>query len=368
MFCQVAFHAFRDWLMSRRIERRMHELLKGHAAHQSRSSSTSSDTDIEETAAKTTCDIPFAWTRVHSHFALMGGFVFDSNDMPVDMDPLQAQQDSHHATRLTVTPVGLCKLAEYEPALLCELPEKAIQDQSKANGFAKTLVCFQATWFLVQTIGRISTNHPISLLELSTAIHALCCLAIYFAWWRKPLDIEQPFTLNMAGESAKRIRASMIMNSEMSKIRRYHGPTIRRKRGGSLAGGSHIPDPEYIVEDPYGELHLSYAENNGGVDIEPDRLDEILEKLRLQDWAHRYVLHQNEMLFGFHLTLHDLNDRVIQWPGVYTTLSIREAYHLRLAQAFRREHPGDGDWSGKQIATSIQPLNHCNSHLSRPTY
>jgi hypothetical protein len=75
----------------------------------------------------------------------MRGFVFDNHDMPVDMDPLQAQQDTHHAKRLTITPAGLDKLAEYESALLCELPEKAIQDQSKANGFAKTLVCFQAT-------------------------------------------------------------------------------------------------------------------------------------------------------------------------------------------------------------------------------
>jgi hypothetical protein len=147
--------------------------------------------------------------------------------------------------------------------------------------------------------------------ELSTPIHALCCLAIYFAWWRKPLDIEEPFTLNMAGESAKRIRASIIMNSEISRLRRYHGPTIRKKRGGSLAGGSHIPDPEYIVEEPYGELHLNYVAKSQGVDIEADRLDEIHEKLGSQAWAHTFTLHQNETLFGFRLTLHDLNNRII---------------------------------------------------------
>ena len=31
---------------------------------------------------------------------------------------------------------------------------------------------------------------PISLLELNTAAHAICALAIYVLWWEKPFDVE----------------------------------------------------------------------------------------------------------------------------------------------------------------------------------
>ena len=50
----------------------------------------------------------FPWTRSHSHFALMGGFAFDTSMMAVNILP-------HGRTRLTLTASALRELATNEP-------------------------------------------------------------------------------------------------------------------------------------------------------------------------------------------------------------------------------------------------------------
>jgi hypothetical protein len=150
------------------------------------------------------------WTRVHSHFALMGGFVFEANKMhPTIMDAGQK--------RLTLTPIALRKMAEDAPALLPDLSRGGIGDKSKANGLAKFLVCVQAIWFIAQTVGRLGTDLPISLLEMNTLLHAFCCLFIYLAWWHKPLDIEEPHVIEIADDHAGKVCAWMMVKD------RQHG-------------------------------------------------------------------------------------------------------------------------------------------------
>lgn len=68
--------------------------------------------------------------------------------------------------------------------------------------------------FLAQTIGRLSTGYPISLLELHTVLHALCCFAIYAAWWHKPLDIEQPSLIDVSSAKLQQLATWMLMDSE----------------------------------------------------------------------------------------------------------------------------------------------------------
>jgi hypothetical protein len=120
---------------------------------------------------------PMLWTRVHSHFVLMGGIAIDFSKTSINIIPTHTKK-----TRLHLTTTGVAKIAEYEPALLNRLTRDWIEDRSKADDFAKVLVCLEAIWSLVQIIGRLATQHPISVLELSTAAHALCCIANYVVW------------------------------------------------------------------------------------------------------------------------------------------------------------------------------------------
>lgn len=91
---------------------------------------------------------------------------------------------------MTVPAIKL--IAKYEPEIFTTLSESAIQDKSKANIFVKFLTCSQATWFCIQCLNRYTQGLSVSLLEISTAAHAICAPALYFFfWWNKPLDVDE---------------------------------------------------------------------------------------------------------------------------------------------------------------------------------
>jgi hypothetical protein len=95
--------------------------------------------------------------------------------------------------RLSLTPEGLRLLS-----FLGRLPrihESQIRDKSKADGLAKTIVCLQAGWMVLQTIARLAQHLPITLLEINTNGHVLCALALYLLWWSKPLEVKDPILL-----------------------------------------------------------------------------------------------------------------------------------------------------------------------------
>ena len=162
--------------------------------------------DVPLTTQDTSTRKKNPWTRTHSHFALMGGFTFEADDSQANFIPYQR-------TRLTLTPRALRKLAIVEPMLIPDISERTIRDKSKANWLAKSLACLQACWFITQVVGRAATSAPISLLEMNTFLHALCCLIIYLAWWHKPFDIEEPEVIKASTEHTHRIFAWMIMHS-----------------------------------------------------------------------------------------------------------------------------------------------------------
>jgi hypothetical protein len=86
------------------------------------------------------------------------------------------------------------------------LPDPAseeIEDKSKADALGKGIVCIQALWFIIQCVARLaSERYSISLLELNTLAHALCMLLIYWLWWNKPLNIEEPVIIRTVPASA----------------------------------------------------------------------------------------------------------------------------------------------------------------------
>lgn len=98
-----------------------------------------------------------------------------------------------------------------------ELPnmsEEDIKSKSRANGFAKGLVCVQAGWFCLQCVTRLAQRMPISLLELNTLGHAVCAMLIYWLWWDKPFDVELPTTLQ--GETLRPYIADKWMRKRRS--------------------------------------------------------------------------------------------------------------------------------------------------------
>ena len=104
----------------------------------------------------------YEWTMTHSFFASTGGFAFEIEDagrfLPI-----------HCPRRLTLTACGMAFLAKC--GHLPNVSEAEIADKSKANDIAKALVLIQASWMLVQVIGRIIAKLPVTLLEINTIAH-----------------------------------------------------------------------------------------------------------------------------------------------------------------------------------------------------
>jgi hypothetical protein len=171
--------------------------------------------DAENTGAESAQPNPTAtrlhkWTHIHSFYALMGGFAFSTADLPEDQKFLPGSRD-----RVVLRERGILAVAEFEPSLLPDMSAEDIMDKSKAAGFDKTIVCMQATWFIAQTTLRLAEKLPISLLELNTAIHAICALLIYILWWDKPLNVTRPTLIT--GPSMHTTCATLCYSSSLDR-------------------------------------------------------------------------------------------------------------------------------------------------------
>lgn len=129
-----------------------------------------------------------SWSDLHSWYALIRDFVFDTSDEECLYLP-------GGRTRVVVTRHGLVQLAKLQPNALPLLTPVYIQDKSKSDTLAKTITCWQATWFCVQRVFRLAEDSSISLLELNVFGHCICAFAVSIIWWNKPKDIREPTIL-----------------------------------------------------------------------------------------------------------------------------------------------------------------------------
>jgi hypothetical protein len=67
--------------------------------------------------------------------------------------------------------------------------KKEIEDRSKSNALAKTIVVLQTGWFILQCVSRRIERLPLTLLEIATVAFAGLNIVTYFLWWNKPLDV-----------------------------------------------------------------------------------------------------------------------------------------------------------------------------------
>lgn len=213
----VAWTAFEQNREARVLHRKMKEVLGEEIPrHLFRSWTSNFSTrsrklkpavDLEATNAEPTrARQRHKWTITHSHYAIMGGFAFDTDIAKCEFLP-------EGRKRAALTSSGVLRLATVTPHLLPDLSVNQIKDKSKANRLAKTIVALQATWFAAQCISRMAVGLTISLLELNTFAHAICALVAYFLWWNKPLDIEEPTLIE--GSDMAIVGAGMCMKSSM---------------------------------------------------------------------------------------------------------------------------------------------------------
>jgi hypothetical protein len=193
----VVYVAWRQLNSARTLQR---EVQKALAA--------SKDEQAEDEKKASTWKPEGDWSQVHGFYGGMGGYVFDlEKSRPPEL--ASCIPDLH---RLTLTARGVALLAKC--GLLPEISREEIQDKNKADHLAKTVVCVQAAWFSVQTIGRACQHLPVTLLEINTLAHVVCALLVYLLWWNKPSMVYEPTYL--IGDWVPAVCSYMYMSSQIS--------------------------------------------------------------------------------------------------------------------------------------------------------
>lgn len=146
------------------------------------------------------------WSITHSFYVHMGGFRIERElsqaRLPRTRDEqqrelamlLEVEEESntcvpleyydrtftHHAAIIDAIPTG-----SFLPP---KLSRDDITELSSAGFITKGLTCMQASWLLLQCIGRITQRLPVTTLEVTTASFVLVTLVTYAFWWHKPFD------------------------------------------------------------------------------------------------------------------------------------------------------------------------------------
>lgn len=125
---------------------------------------------------------PGGWTTTHAFFAEMGGFAVRSNTT-------RRPQDVTH-----LTGHSLLKLLElhHQEINFKYLPSKEdIENRSKRDGFAKSLVIFQMVYFGVNCVTRLSSGLAVTQLEMSVLTTAVCS-QFSFAYYSENRTLSTP--------------------------------------------------------------------------------------------------------------------------------------------------------------------------------
>ena len=122
---------------------------------------------------------------MHSFYAVMGGFVFETSTPTFGPH-----------SRFALTGDGVLFLLEHAPELISDISETSILNRSRSDGLGKALLIVQLFYFCISCAARWAQSLPLTLLEVSTLAHAICAVATYLVWWKKPFDIADPTVIS----------------------------------------------------------------------------------------------------------------------------------------------------------------------------
>jgi hypothetical protein len=146
------------------------------------------------------------WSITHSFYVHMGGFRIERELFQARLPRTRDEQQRELAMLLevqeepnTYVPLDYYdRTFTYHAAISDAIPTGSflpprlsrddITELSKAGFITKGLTCMQASWLLLQCIGRIAQRLPVTTLEVTTASFVLFTFSTYAFWWHKPFD------------------------------------------------------------------------------------------------------------------------------------------------------------------------------------
>jgi hypothetical protein len=143
---------------------------------------------------------------IYACYVCMGGLV---TDVSAIHDVL---------SRVTITPDGVRLMAYL--GHFPEVSDKSIQDKSKADYLAKSLVCIQVLWTVAQIIDRKITGYPITILEVHTLVNVFCALVLYGLWFQNQKTLWTPHSWTLLISRSYLLLCSSTMPGMTSQLQR----------------------------------------------------------------------------------------------------------------------------------------------------
>ncbi|KAG8755021.1 hypothetical protein FRC14_004438 [Serendipita sp. 396] len=145
----------------------------------------------------------------------------NTSNMPIGSDienrPTDKMGEEHGEPDHPLDRFDVCRLVDNGRL---ELPlEVEINDRSKSDWIAKSLVLLQTLWFVIQCIARKVNHLPLTELEVVTLGYALLNFVIYVIWWNKPQKVERPIRV-FCGELPKRTKEAVEFEGFMEELAR----------------------------------------------------------------------------------------------------------------------------------------------------
>jgi len=127
------------------------------------------------------------WTVRHGFFADMGGIILQ----PKSSAPF------------LVNSRQLAYLVEKEYIKCPSITAEEIWDKSKADTLAKIITLIQASWLVIQLLGRAILHLPTTTLELSAGAIVFCTFGTFFCWLHKPADVHKGIVITTEATTAQ---------------------------------------------------------------------------------------------------------------------------------------------------------------------
>ena len=196
---------------------------------------------------------------VHAFYAVMGGFAFYgpfNDNTPKSLFEISTNPRSNVEVAEFE---ALVYIMEHFPHVIINITEDYILDRAASSSLGKALLIVQVVWFCTNCTSRLSQGLPLSLLEVSTAAHALCTLLTYVVWWSKPINVATPTLLR--DKEAREVYAllkcsdyeykqalEMAQKREAGDILMPTGPHISEKIVLAVGALQHLPNPKQPPE------------------------------------------------------------------------------------------------------------------------
>ncbi|KAJ5585312.1 uncharacterized protein N7459_005112 [Penicillium hispanicum] len=127
------------------------------------------------------------WSLRHGFYADMGGMLLQPKD----------------STPFLVNSRQLAYLVEKKYLEYPKITSEEIWDRSKTDTLARTLTLAQASWLIVQLLGRAILKLPTTTLELTAGAIVFCTFGTFLCWLHKPSDVQTGIVLTTEATTAQ---------------------------------------------------------------------------------------------------------------------------------------------------------------------